>query len=185
VLGTSPLNATPWTLDPERSRVHVSLRHFGVASIKGEFTKMTGHVRADSTHALRELVLHVDASSLDTKLSTRDTHMRQLQIFGNDEHPTLEFKSTWSYEKGRGREGMQGSLRMHGQTHIIELIASEPKLETDEHGRTWYVAHVTGVLDRRRWGVAVHPLLEIGGVLLGHEVHIELRLHAPVEAVHG
>jgi polyisoprenoid-binding protein YceI len=75
---------------------------------------------------------------------------------------------------------MQGTLTMHGQTHVIELIAAPGTVAERADGRLVYSTVATGAIDRRDWGVAVHPLLEIGGVLLGHEVHLLLHVQALV-----
>jgi polyisoprenoid-binding protein YceI len=182
MLGNRPLLPTRWPLALPDSRVEFSLRHLGVATIHGAFTAFDGAVRADAGGALRELELRVDASSVDTGSPARDARLRELGVFGTDLHPTLLFRSDWSYEKGHGREGMQGSLTMHGQTHVVELIATPGTVtaDADGGGRRIYATLVTGTIDRRAWGVAVHPLLEVGGVLLGHEVHVAIHVRARV-----
>jgi polyisoprenoid-binding protein YceI len=183
MLGNRPLLPTRWPLAVPDSRVEFALRHLGVAAIRGAFTSLDGSVRADAGNALRELHVRVDAHSLATGSATRDARLRELGVFGSDLHPTLLFRSDWSYEKGRGREGMQGSLTMHGQTHVVELIATPGTVtaDADGGGRRIYATLVTGAIDRRAWGVAVHPLLEVGGVLLGHEVHVAIHVRARVD----
>ena len=49
----------------------------------------------------------------------------------------------------------------------------------DRAGRRIYVARAEGTIDRRQWHVYVHPALEAGGLLLGHDVHVRLVLGAP------
>jgi polyisoprenoid-binding protein YceI len=181
MLGNRPLLPTRWPLAVPDSRVEFSLRHLGVATIHGAFTAFDGSVRADVGAGLRELDVRVDTRSVVTGSPARDTRLRELGVFGSDLHATLVFRSDWSYEKGRGREGMQGSLTMHGQTHVVELIATPGTITTDADGQRTYAALVTGEIDRRTWGVAVHPLLEIGGILLGHEVHVAIHVRAHVD----
>jgi len=178
MLGNRPLLPTRWPLAVPDSRVEFALRHFGLASIRGTFVGLDGTVRVDADHALRELHVRVNAHSIATGSPARDARLRELGVFGSELHPSLVFRSDWSYEKGRGREGMQGSLTMHGQTHVVELIAAPGTITVDANGRSTYTTLVTGAIDRRDWGVAVHPLLEIGGVLLGHDVHLHLYLRA-------
>jgi polyisoprenoid-binding protein YceI len=180
MLGAAPLLPTPWPLDPGESRVEFALRHLGVTTISGRFGRVGGSVHVDVAREIRRLDVVVDADSLATGHPERDARLLALGVFGSEAHPTLRFRGDWSYEKGRGREGVQGTLTMHGATHVVELIATTGVVSVDAAGRSWYAATATGTLDRRAWGVAVHPLLDVGGLLLGHEVRVELRVRARV-----
>jgi polyisoprenoid-binding protein YceI len=178
MLGSPPLHPVSWTLAAPPSRVSVSVRHLGVGHFAGEFQRFTGRLRADVADALRGLEFTVDARSL---VAGRDQHTRHLRaLFGSDEHPSLHFRSDWAHEKGRGREAVQGTLTMHGRTHVVELVAAPGTLVTDAAGRRWYATTVTGALDRRQWGVPAHGPIELGGLVVGHEVALRLELHAPV-----
>jgi len=178
MLGSPPLHPAHWTLAAPPSRVSVSVRHLGVGHIVGEFRRFTGQVRADVEGTLRRLELTVDAQSL---VAGHDLHTRPLRtLFGSDDHPSLHFRSDWAYEKGGGREGVQGTLVMHGLTHVVELVAARGAVLTDGEGRRWYAATVTGTLDRRQWGPITHGPVELGGLVLGHDVELRLELHAPL-----
>lgn len=109
----------------------------------------------------------------------RDERLRALTLFGSEEHPTLRFRSDWAYEKGHGREAVQGLVTMHGQTHIVELIASPGVLTVDESGRSWYAATAESTVDHRLWGYAERRLAKVGGLVIGHEVSVTLHLGAP------
>ena len=182
MLGIAPLYPTSWPLSNE-SRVEFTMRHLGVATFGGSFEQVSGTLHADQANVLRHLEVLVDARSLTTRSADRDARLRAMGLFGSDEHPLLRFRSDWTYEKGQGREGVQGTLTMHGRTHVIELVSEPARMTSDATGRRWYEATVAGTIDRRAWGVAVHPLLETGGLLLGHEVHVRLQLRAAVPGV--
>ena len=182
MLGVAPLHPTCWPLS-KASRLEFTMRHLGLSTLGGSFERVRGSIHVDQANALRRLTLVVDARSLTTRAPERDARLRAMGLFGGDENPWLRFHSNWSYEKGGGREGVQGTLAMHGCTHTIELIAEPARVRPDATGRRWYETTVTGTIDRRLWGVAINPLLEIGGVLLGHEVHVRLRLRAAVPGV--
>jgi polyisoprenoid-binding protein YceI len=182
VLGIAPLYPDPWPLARD-SRVEFTMRHLGLATFGGSFERVAGSVRVDTAHVLRRLELTVDAASLTTRSPERDARLRAIGIFGDDEHPSLHFRSDWTYEKGGGREGVQGTLTMLGRTHVVQLVAEPTRVTLDVTGRRWLDATVAGTIDRRDWGVAVHPVLETGGLLLGHEVHVRLRLRAAIPGV--
>lgn len=183
MLGSPLLHPESWALAAPPSRVSVSVRHLGVGHLAGEFRRFVGEVRADVAQALRRLELVVDAHSL---VAGDDAHARALRaLFGSASHPSLHFRSDWAYEKGQGREGVQGTLTMHGRTHIVELVAGPGTLVTDGEGRRWYATTVTGALDRRMWGPVEGGPLELGGLVVGHEVALRLELHAPVASDGG
>lgn len=182
MLGIAPLYPDPWPLARD-SRVEFTMRHLGLATFGGSFERVTGTLHADQANVLRRLEVVVDAASLTTRSPERDARLRAIGLFGNETHPSLRFRSDWTYEKGRGREGVQGALTMLGHTHVVQLVAEPARVTLDVTGRRWFEATVAGTIDRREWGVAVHPVLETGGLLLGHEVHVRLRLRAAIPGV--
>ena len=182
VLGIAPLYPTPWPLARD-SRVEFTLRHLGIATFGGSFERIAGTLHADQAHVLRRLEVTVDAASLTTRSPERDARLRELRLFGDEAHPSLRFRSDWTYEKGGGREGVQGTLTMLGRTHVVQLVAEPARVTLDVTGRRWFESSVEGTIDRREWGVAVHPMLETGGILLGHEVQVRFRLRAAIPGV--
>ena len=175
MLGIAPLYPSPWPLARD-SRVEFTMRRLGLATLEGSFERMSGTILADQSHTIRRLEFAVDAGSLTTHSPERDARLRALGLFGSDAHPTLGFRSNWTYEKGGGRQAVQGMLTMHGTGHVVELIAEPARLTLDVTGRRWYDARVSGAIDRRAWGVAAHPSL-------GHDVHVRLHIRAAVPGV--
>lgn len=178
MLGAAPLYPTDWPLDAATSRVDFTFRHLGVPTIAGRFEEVAGVVRVDTAHLLRRLDVTVRADSVRTGSAALDAQLRALTLFGSDAHPTLRFRSDWAYEKGRGREAVQGLLTMHGQTHVMELIAEAGVLTVDEAGRPWYAATAVATVDHRLWGYGERALTRVGGLVIGHEVHVTLRANA-------
>jgi len=176
VLGIAPLYPTRWPLARD-TRLEFTMRHLGLATLGGSFQRVRGMLQADQANTLRQLDLVVDARSLTTRDPERDARLRAMGLFGSDEHPSIRFRSTWAYEKGGGRQGLQGTLTMHGSAHVVELIAEPARVSADVTGRRWYEATVAGTIDRRVWGLRLH------GVLLGHEVQVRLHVRAAVPGV--
>lgn len=175
MLGIAPLYPDSWPLARD-SRVEFTMRHLGLGTFDGSFERVAGTLHADQANVLRRLELTVDAASISTRSQERDARLRAMGLFGNDDHPSFHFRSDWAYEKGGGREGVQGTLTMLGRTHIVELVADPSRVSFDVTGRRWFEANVAGTIDRRAWGVAVHPLL-------GHEVQVRFRLRAAIPGV--
>ena len=176
MLGIAPLYPTRWPLARD-TRLEFSMRHLGLTTLGGSFERVRGLLHVDQANALRRLDLVVDAGSLTTRDPERDARLRAMRLFGDDAHPSLRFRSTWAYEKGGGRRGLQGTLTMHGSAHVVELIAEPARVAADATGRRWYEATVAGTIDRRAWGVGLR------GPLIGRDVHVRLYVRAAVPGV--
>src|SRR5215212_7876083 len=114
------------------------------------------------------MLRHLDAASLDTGSAAPGGQEHVARLFGSDEHPAIQLRTTWARPIAHGRYQLDALLTMHGETHYVELTADPGELDTDRAGRRIYVARAEGTIDRRQWGVSVHPLLEAGGFVLGH-----------------
>lgn len=80
-----------WQLDTARSTVGV--RHktmWGMVTVKGSFTGLTGGGEVDP-HGSASGSITLDAASLDTKNTKRDTHLRSADFFDTDRHPEITF----------------------------------------------------------------------------------------------
>jgi polyisoprenoid-binding protein YceI len=97
-----------WRLDPARSSVAFHVRHFyGLMTVKGEFADYDGTLDIGATPAVE---LTIQATTLDTKLTKRDEHLRSHDFFDVDRHPQVRFISD--------RAELDGTtLRVHGQLH--------------------------------------------------------------------
>src|SRR5690242_7946435 len=61
-------NRTTWNIDPAHSGVHFSVKHLVVATVRGQFDRVSGAVTIDLDHPGRSSVHAViDASSINTR----------------------------------------------------------------------------------------------------------------------
>ncbi|WP_225095501.1 YceI family protein [Streptomyces sp. CoH27] len=80
-----------WQLDPSASTV--ALRHktmWGLVTVKGAFTTISGGGEVHPDGSASGTVT-LDAASLDTKHTKRDTHLRSADFFDTDRHPEITF----------------------------------------------------------------------------------------------
>ena len=93
-----------WTVDPAHSKVGFSVKHMGIATVRGVF----GEFRAPSRSATRSRRRgSVTTASVDTNEQQRDDHLRSPDFFHAEEHPELTFTST--AHRGRRRRRVHGS----------------------------------------------------------------------------
>lgn len=104
---------------------------FGKTDVVGKFTKFTGSFDYDSkTKSVKDLMVTVDVSSIDTDMAKRDKHLRSPDFFNVADHPTATFKSkagqSFKLDKN-GAATIKGNLTIKNKTKEVSLkvMASE------------------------------------------------------------
>ncbi len=175
-------SAAPQTLtyaiDPAHSTVEFIVRHMMISKVRGRFSDLEGTIELRQGSDL-PLVIRatVNASSIDTRESQRDTHLKSGDFFDVEKHAQLRFTS--KRIEGTPQEfHAYGDLTMHGVTREIDLIAQFEGRGTDPWGgtRVAYSAHAT--VDRKDFGLTWNQALETGGFIVSDEVRIELNVEA-------
>jgi polyisoprenoid-binding protein YceI len=170
---TSVPAASLWTIDLSHSGVHFSVKHLVVATVRGQFDRLTGSVSLDPQQLGRSSIEAViDASSINTRDAQRDAHLRSPDFLDVERFPTIEFRST-KLERSDDGYRITGDLTIHGVTRPIVLAAeaSEDEIK-DPFGNVKRAASATTKLSRKDFGLVWNVALETGGVVVGDEVKI-------------
>ena len=148
---TAPKCAAPqpalreYWVDYGESIVEFSIR-FGLARVKGRFTKGDGTILYDSAApANSSVTMILDTKSLDTGWPHRDEHLRTADFFDVAKYPTIEFRST-RFTPSAGGWLAEGDLTMHGVTKRITMpfhLIQPPARNTQSH---WITMNLAGEL---------------------------------------
>lgn len=93
-----------WNIDPIHSSVEFSVRHLGVAWVRGRFLKFEGSADFDPEHPERgSIEAKIEASSISTGDDKRDGHLKSPDFFDVEKYPYVIFKST-KVEKANGNK---------------------------------------------------------------------------------
>ncbi len=110
-----------WQLDPARSSVSFQVPHFyGLMTVKGSFADYEGTLDLGATPAVE---LTIEATSLDTKQSKRDKHLRSEDFFDVKRHPQVRFVSDSARIDGDVLR-VGGQLQAAGRQIRLELDAT-------------------------------------------------------------
>ncbi len=61
-----------WQIDPMHSSAQFSVRHLGISTVRGAFTKVSGTVLVDDANPARgQVQASIDAASVDTRVEMR------------------------------------------------------------------------------------------------------------------
>lgn len=163
---------TTWTIDPVHTQIEFSVRHMGLATVRGRFTAFGGSVTTDASGAPTAVAVDVEAASIDTSAADRDAHLRSPDFFDAGAHPTLTFRSTAVRALGGDRFEVVGDLTMRGVTRPITLEADIGEPIRDPWGQPRRAAVVAGKLNRKDFGLSWNQILEAGALLVGEEVRL-------------
>jgi polyisoprenoid-binding protein YceI len=170
----SPL--VEWTIDTTHAYVGFSVPHMIVSEVEGELHTFSGKVLLDEHDLTRSrLSFRAQVASIDTGNADRDKHLKSADFFDAQKFPTLEFESTKIVKAGKGYK-VTGNLTMRGVTKSVTLDAQLSGAVTSPWGKQVRAAKLTGKVDRNAFGVSWNKALDKGGVVVGDEVTIEVKL---------
>jgi polyisoprenoid-binding protein YceI len=91
---TLPLRPGRWDLDPAHSAVAFSIRHLGIATVRGRFTRFDAEVVVGDSPETSHITATVDLASVDTGNADRDAHIQAEDIVDVARRPAMTFRST-------------------------------------------------------------------------------------------
>jgi polyisoprenoid-binding protein YceI len=166
--------AGTWKIDPSHSRVEFSIRHMGIATIRGSFADFDGVIDGGDEPQISGAIR---VASVDTRDEARDGHLQSPDFFDAERHPEITFAST-RFEPGK----LVGDLTIRGVTREVELVAQVTGAGTDPWGNERLGLELEGEIDRREFGVSWNTPLPTGGLLLGDTVRLTAGFSAVKEA---
>ena len=153
-----------WQLDPPHSAAQFAVRHMGISTVRGTFSKVSGTVQYDPADPTKSSVeATIDATSVDSRVDMRDNDLRSEKFFDVAKYPTITFKSKRVESAGNGKLKVTGDLTMHGVTKEVVLDVDGPSQPfKDPRGNSHMGASATATLNRRDFGVGNIPSAMVG-----------------------
>jgi polyisoprenoid-binding protein YceI len=165
-----------WQIDPNHSAAQFAVRHLGLSTVRGAFTKVSGTIQLDDKDATKSSVdVTIDAASVDTRVPDRDKDLRSDHFFEVEKYPTLTFKSTKVEQTEAGKLKVTGDLTIHGVTKQIVLDVEGPTAPVkDPWGNQRAAANATTKINRQDFGVKWNAKMDNGGWVVGDDVVITI-----------
>jgi polyisoprenoid-binding protein YceI len=165
-----------WEIDPAHTSAQFAVRHLMVSTVRGEFGKTTGTLTLDGQDPTKSMLdATIDATSLNTRITKRDDHLKSPDFFDVAQYPTITFKSKKIESAGEGKFKVTGDLTMHGITKEVMLnVEGSTKPTKDPAGKMRLGGGATTKINRKDFGLAYNKALETGGVLIGEDVDITI-----------
>src|SRR5271157_1296621 len=147
--------AKTWQIDPNHTAAQFSVRHLGISTVRGAFTKVSGTATYDPAEPGKSSIdVTIDASSVDTRVEMRDNDLRSPNFFDVAKYPTLTFKSKRVEAAGAGKLKITGDLTIHGVTKEVVLDVDGPSAPVqDPKGNSHMGASASTKINRKDFGV--------------------------------
>jgi len=169
-------------VDPAHSQVGFTVRHI-ISNVPGRFAEFSGDVWVDPDDVVGTLKIEgtVKAASVDTNNEKRDKHLASADFFDAADHPEIKFVTKSVKKKGE-EYLVTGDLTIRGVTKTVDFAADLHGFATHPFTNTPMTAlDLTATIIRQDFGINWNKTLDQGGLLVGNEVTIDVRLEAVVE----
>ncbi|CAL9424105.1 Protein YceI [Streptomyces sp. enrichment culture] len=163
-----PLAPGDWALDPLHSAVNFTIRHLGIAKVRGRFVGVRADLHVGEKAEDVRVSATIDLASIDTGNPDRDAHVRASDLLDVEKRPTMVFRST--RVRGEGEDWtMEGELTIGGVTRPVTLAVEFGGLvDVPMDGSRHAGFEATGEIRRSDFGLDFAP------GLLGDVVKIQL-----------
>jgi polyisoprenoid-binding protein YceI len=148
-----------WQIDPNHTAAQFSVRHLGVSTVRGAFTKVSGSAQQDSADPSKDtLEATIDANSIDTRVEMRDKDLRSPNFLDVQKYPTITFHSKQTKVAAPSKLLITGDLTIHGITKEVVLDVDGPSAPIkDPWGNQRIGASATTKIKRQDFGITSLP----------------------------
>jgi polyisoprenoid-binding protein YceI len=177
LVATGTESQTRWTVDSVHSSVKFTVPHLVISEVEGTFNVYSGTIdSAAPDFANAAIEFAVDVNSIATGSEMRDTHLKSDDFFNAQKYPAMHFKSVSWKKTGEDRYALEGNLMIRNVTKRVTFDAIYGGTMKDGYGNTKAGFKATGVINRFDFGLKWNALTEAGGMTVGKDVTITLRL---------
>lgn len=179
-----------YDIDPAHSRIGFSVSHMVVSTVHGRLKTYKGVVVTGPDGSLRAAEAVIQASSIDSGVTSRDQHLSGPDFLETAVHTNITFKSL-AVVTTNGQSVLKGNFTLHGVTRPLALPFTLKGPVRDREGRERIGLNMKTTISRKDYGLTWNRLIEAGGLTVGDEVTLVIDLEgirrlpqAPGQAPH-
>jgi len=168
--------SSTWQIDPQHSSAQFAVRHLGLSTVRGAFSKVSGTMQLDDQDVTKSTIeVTIDVNTVDTREPDRDKDLRSERFFDVARFPTMTFKSKRVEQLAPGKLRVTGDLTIRGTTKEVVLDVDGLTVPIkDPWGNQRVAASATTKINRQDYGVKWNAKLDNGGVVVGDDVNITI-----------
>lgn len=170
-----------WNIDPNHSKVIVTARHIGLASVRGWLRDVSGAIHVAEPIERSVVDVEIKADSIDTGVKTRDDHMRSPDFLDAANYPVIRYRSGSVSPHGDDRWVINGELTIMATTRPVPVHMTYLGMGPDPWGGTRMGFRATAELYRDDFAMKYNELVRAGIAVAGTKLYVEM----DIEAVQG
>ena len=174
------LQTGTYVIDPSHSEVGFTVRHL-MSKVRGQFREFEGTITVADNPLESSAEATIELSSVDTRNSDRDNHLRSGDFFSVETSPKMTFRSTGIRVDG-GSPVATGELTIRDVTKTVELELDYLGAGSDPWGGSRVGFEGTTTISRKEWGVDFNIPLEGDKLMIGDKVNVVLAVEAVLQA---
>jgi polyisoprenoid-binding protein YceI len=173
MLVSAAFGADIYNIDNSHTTVGFMVRHMVLSKVRGAFTDYNAMILLDEQDITKSSMQGtIKVASIDTAHAKRDKHLRSADFFDAAQYPDITFASKRIEKQGNGYV-MIGDFTMRGVTKEIALPFTITKPLTHK-GKTRVGFEARLEINRQDYGIAYNKLIDVGGLVVGNQVTIEI-----------
>ncbi|GGL52769.1 YceI family protein [Sporolactobacillus putidus] len=161
-----------WTIDTAHTETAFSVKHMGLANVRGNFQTTSGTVTTDDSGKITAIDAKIDAASVDTRNADRDNHLKSADFFDVEKFPDIHFVSTSIESKDEDEYIIKGDLTIKDVTKPISFDAEIGAPIDDPYGLKRSGASLSFSIDRRDFKLTWSQALANGSLVVGNKIKI-------------
>jgi polyisoprenoid-binding protein YceI len=177
------MSQAKWAIDSTHSSIDFSIRHMMIAKVKGTFHTFEADIEANPADlTTAKIKFSVELTSIDTRNTDRDNHLRSADFFDVENMPKMTFEAKQITSTGGEEYEVVGDLTLHGVTRSEKFAVTFEGAGKDPWGNEKVGFSAVGAINRSDYGLTYNAALETGGILIGDEVKITIEIEASKQA---
>lgn len=171
-------NKKTWLIDPAHTEVLFKVKHMMISTVTGQFETFEGKAKAsDKTFNDAEFTFTARTSSINTRNSQRDEHLRSADFFDAENYPELKFVS-----KTFDGETLIGDLTIKDVTKEVTLDVDFNGVAVDPYGQTKAGFELEGQISRKDFNLTWNAVTEAGSVVVSDKVKLIVAVQFTAQA---
>ncbi|MQA23960.1 MAG: hypothetical protein GEU94_00500 [Micromonosporaceae bacterium] len=170
-----------WTIDPVHSKILVTARHIGLASVRGWLRDVSGQIQVAEPIERSTVEVEIKADSVDTGIKMRDDHLLSADFLDVDNYPIIRYRCGGVAPQADDRWVMNGELTITSITRTVPVHMTYLGVGPDPFGGTRIGFRATAELYRDDFAMKYNDLVRAGIAVVGAKLYVEM----DIEAVQG
>ena len=174
----SPVSAKEIEIIKEHSKIIFDIDYMMVTKVQGQFKDYQGTLNInEEKNEIYNIKVTAFTNSIDTNDGKRDFHLKGMEFFQATNYPEIVFESRGPF-KINSKFMVPGDLTIKGVKKAITWEGVYKGKLKDPWNKENYFFELTGVIDRKAYGMIWNKKMDNGGVLIGDKALVKITIQA-------